>query len=241
MEKPEKRSQLIGQENNFLSELDQCLEDQIAKNEIDSKSQNRSDKIENQLEKRRALYARFGYDIEKERQAVIEAAKPFGGRILEAGTGKGHFALALARSGYKLVSFDRSEEQLKVAAENIKKSGANHLVELKREDAEKLSFPDGSFDTIFSVNMIHHLKNPFVVISELIRVLSPSGKLVICDFSPKGMAMMAEVYKLEGGTHEESSIGLEEVEKYLKKFGFEIKKSETKYEITLVAQRVIMK
>lgn len=217
--------------NNDLS--DSRLNSDNQKNGQDKKSESRE--VENQLERRRALYATFGYDIEQERQAVIEAARPFGGRILEAGTGKGHFALALARLGYKLVSFDLSEDQLKVARENLEKNGVSHLVELRQEDGEKLSFPDSSFDTIFSVNMVHHLKNPYRVISELLRVLSPSGKLIISDFSPEGMAMMAEVHRIEGDTHEESPVGIVEIEEFLRKAGFKIHRSRTKYEITLVA------
>lgn len=217
--------------NNDLS--DSRLNSDNQKNGQDKKSE--SQEVENHLERRRALYATFGYDIEQERLAVIEAAKPFGGRILEAGTGKGHFALALARLGYKLVSFDLSEDQLKFARENLEKNGVSHLVELRQEDGEKLSFPDGSFDTIFSVNMVHHLKNPYRVISELLRVLSPSGKLIISDFSPEGMAMMAEVHRIEGDTHEESPVGIVEIEEFLRKAGFKIYRSRTKYQITLVA------
>jgi 2-polyprenyl-3-methyl-5-hydroxy-6-metoxy-1,4-benzoquinol methylase len=233
------------QNNNHRHKNDKAnsemeIDSTVKNNARESKEESWSE-AENHLEKREFLYARFGYDLERERQAVVKAAKPFSGRILDAGTGKGHFALALARSGYRVVSFDLSEDQLKVARENLEKNGVSHLVELRQEDGEKLSFPDGSFDTIFSVNMVHHLKNPCQVISELTRVLSPAGKLVICDFSPEGMAMMAEVHKLEGDSHEESPVGLAEVGEFLKKAGFKIQKSRAKYEITLVAQRVTMK
>jgi ubiquinone/menaquinone biosynthesis C-methylase UbiE len=192
---------------------------------------------EGSLERRKMFYARFGYDVEKERLTVIKAAQPFSPPILDAGTGKGYFALALARLGYNLVSFDLSEEQLQFARQNLEKQGLIHLVELRQEDGEKLSFPDGSFNTIFSVNMIHHLKNAYGVLNELIRVLSSEGKLVICDFSSEGMAMMAEVHRLEGDEHEESSVTLAEVEKFLRANNFSLKKSRTRYEITIVAQR----
>ncbi|MBN1392902.1 MAG: hypothetical protein JW947_08885, partial [Sedimentisphaerales bacterium] len=48
---------------------------------------------------RKKLYMNFGYDIDKERSFVLEQAKPIFGKILEAGTGKGHFAIALAKQG----------------------------------------------------------------------------------------------------------------------------------------------
>ncbi len=190
-----------------------------------------------QMEKRREVYASFGYDIEKERLAIIRAAGPLSGRILEAGTGKGHFAAVLAGLGCRLISFDISDEQLQMARENLAARGLDRLVELKKEDGEKLSFPDGYFDAVFSVNMVHHLENPWKVISELIRVLSPGGKLVISDFSPEGMEMMDRVHRLEGGKHEVAPVGLGEVEDFLSRSGFRIEKFQTRFQVTLVASR----
>ncbi len=190
-----------------------------------------------QLEKRRKIYASYSYDIEKERLAIIEAARPLSGRILEAGTGKGHLAVALARLGYRLVSFDLSEEQLRIAGENLAAQGLDGQVELRRENGERLSFPEASFDVVFSVNMIHHLEKPFQVLRELTRVLKPGGKLVISDFSPEGLAMMAEVHRREGGEHQVAPVGLDEVEDFLKQEGFSVSRSHTRFQITLVACR----
>ncbi len=190
-----------------------------------------------QMEQRRKIYSSFGYDIEKERQAVIQAAGELSGRILEAGTGKGHFAAALAALGHRLVSFDISEEQLEIARENLASRGLAHLVELRKEDGEALSFPDGSFDVIFSVNMVHHLENLWKVISELIRVLAPGGKLVVSDFSQEGLEMMDKVHRLEGGKHEVGPAGLDQVEEFLKGRGFQVERSSTRFQVTLVAVR----
>lgn len=198
---------------------------------------NVTNQVLSQLEKRKQVYASFGYDIERERQAIIEAAGPLSGRILEAGTGKGHLAVALAELSYRLVSFDLSEEQLEAARANLENRGLLHLVELKRENGEQLSFPDGSFEVIFLVNVVHHLERPLAVLSELIRVLSPGGKLVLSDFSPEGLAMMDEVHRREGGEHQVAPVGLDEVEKFLVEKGFRINRSGSRFQITLVASR----
>ncbi|MDI6844819.1 MAG: class I SAM-dependent methyltransferase [Candidatus Saccharicenans sp.] len=210
--------------------------------EDNSSARNRNEEAQgnqalSQIERRRQIYATFGYNIEKEREAVIQVAGELSGRILEAGTGKGHFAAALASRGHRLVSFDISEEQLEIARENLASRGLAHLVELRKEDGERLSFPDSSFDLIFSVNMVHHLENPWKVISELIRVLAPGGKLVISDFSQEGLEMMDKVHRLEGGKHEVGPAGLDQVEEFLKGKGFQVERSSTRFQVTLVAVR----
>jgi 2-polyprenyl-3-methyl-5-hydroxy-6-metoxy-1,4-benzoquinol methylase len=190
-----------------------------------------------QIARRKELNARFGYDVDRERLAVIRAAQPITGRILEAGTGRGHLAINLARLGYRLVSFDLSAEQLEFARQNLEATKLAQLVEFRQEDGEKLSFPDSSFEVVFSVNMIHHLKDPYRVIDELSRVLVPAGKLIISDFNPEGLSMMAEIHRLEGGQHEVSNTGIEEIEKYLKTKGLAVKKTGTRFQIILVASR----
>jgi len=57
---------------------------------------------------RKALYSSLGYNVDRERTFILEKARPLYGNILEAGTGKGHFALELARAGYKFTTFDIS-------------------------------------------------------------------------------------------------------------------------------------
>ena len=185
--------------------------------------------------KRNKLYKGFGYDIDKERDFILEAAMPLSGKILEAGTGKGHFALALAKQGYSFVTFDISEEEQRFARLNIAYSDLEKQVGFRIEDGERTSFANTSFDVVFSVNVIHHLANPYKVIDELIRVLSPGGKLVISDFSKKGFGVMDKIHALDGKKHESGKASLLDIEKYLAKKGFSIKKAKSAYQHVIVA------
>jgi SAM-dependent MidA family methyltransferase len=45
------------------------------------------------------MFLKYGYDLDRERDVLLDQAAPLSGKILEAGTGKGHFAAALARRG----------------------------------------------------------------------------------------------------------------------------------------------
>ena len=186
---------------------------------------------------RNKLYKGFGYDIDKERDFILREAMPLSGKILEAGTGKGYFALALAKRGYSFVTFDISDEEQRFARLNIAYSGLGKKVKFRIEDGECTSFADASFDVVFSVNVLHHLANPYQVIDELIRVLATDGKLTISDFSKKGFGVMDKIHALEGKTHESGKVSLSDAEKYLAKKGFSIKKAKSAYQHIVVATR----
>ena len=162
---------------------------------------------------------------------------PLSGKILEAGTGKGHFALALAKRGYSFVTFDISDEEQRFARLNIAYNGLEKQVNFKIENGECVRFSDASFDVIFSVNVLHHLANPYKVIDELIRLLAPGGKLAISDFSKKGFSVMDKIHALDGKTHETGKASLLDVEKYLSNKGFSIKKAKSIYQHIVVATR----
>ena len=184
---------------------------------------------------RKKLYKGFGYDVDKERDFILAEAMPLSGEILEAGTGKGHFALALAKRGYSFVTFDISEEEQHFAKLNIAYSGLEKQVDFRIEDGEHTGFSDASFDVVFSVNVLHHLANPYRVIDELIRVLAPGGKLVIGDFSKKGFSIMDKIHALDGKTHEAGKVILLDVEKHLSNKGFSIKKTKSAHQHVIVA------
>jgi len=186
---------------------------------------------------RKKLYKSFGYDIDKERDFVLEAAMPLSGKILEAGTGKGHFALALAKRGYSFVTFDISEEEQRFAKLNIAYNGLEKQVDFRIKDGEHTGFFDASFDVVLSVNVLHHLANPYRVIDELIRVLATGGKLVISDFSKMGFRVMDKIHAIDGKAHEAGKVSLLDAEKYLSNKGFLIKKTKSAHQHVVVATR----
>ncbi|OGX15013.1 MAG: hypothetical protein A2166_00790 [Omnitrophica WOR_2 bacterium RBG_13_41_10] len=184
---------------------------------------------------RKALYKSFGCDIDQERAFIIEKAQPIYGDVLEAGTGKGHFALALAKEGYRFTTFDISEQEQKFARLNLKYFGLDHLVDFRIENGESLSFKDKSFDIIFSINTFHHLINPYKVLDELIRLLSFEGKLILSDFTKEGMSLMDKIHASEGRKHQASKTTLPDIERYLIEKGFEVDKASSKFQEVLIA------
>ncbi len=189
---------------------------------------------------RMALFKSHGYDIEKERNFIVEQAKPLGGKILEAGTGKGRFALALAKEGQSFVTFDISADEQRYAKLNLAYFGLEHLADFRIENAERTSFKDGSFDIIFSVNVVHHLQNPYQVVDELSRILSSNGKLILADFTEEGFKIIGNIHALEGNIHEEGKVSLSEIESYLIKKRFSVTKTKSLIQNVLIAKKVVI-
>jgi len=189
---------------------------------------------------RKNLYKSFGYDIDKERDFIIEKAQPLYGDILEAGTGKGHFSLALAKAGYHFTSFDISETEQAIAKLNLKYFGLDNHVDFCIEDGEHLSFKVASFDIIFCINMLHHLINPYQVINEFFRVLSLGGKIIISDFTEEGFKIMDKIHILEGRTHDVSKATMTDIESYLIDKGLRTQKYRSKFQEVLIAYRQII-
>ena len=181
------------------------------------------------------LYKSFGYDIERERNFIIGKAEPLGGEILEIGTGKGYLAIALAKKDYSFTTIDVSGQEQAYARLNIKSLGLEKQVNFKIENAENLSFEDKSFDIIFSINTIHHLKSPFKVIDEFIRVLSFEGKIVISDFTKEGLELVDKVHASEGRKHGCIQANLFDINKYFSIKGFKTDKVRDEFQEILIA------
>ena len=185
------------------------------------------------------FYKSFGYDADKERKFILDVAMPVFGNVLEVGTGKGYFALLLAREGFIFSSVDISEEEQKFARLNLKYFGLEKFADLRIENAECMSFDDKSFDVIFSINTFHHLENPFKVTDEMIRLVTFEGKIVISDFTKKGLDIIDRMHKSESRIHHVGVADLNKIKEYLAGKGFTTQKEESKYQQVLIAYHQI--
>jgi len=181
------------------------------------------------------LYKRFDYDVEQERNFVLEKAKPIWGSILEVGTGKGYFTIELAKAGYGFTSVDISVEEQKFARLNIEYFDLAKQVNFKIDDAENLSFKGESFDIVFAINVIHHFTNPLKAIDEFTRVVEPKGKIVLSDFNEEGFKMIDKIHMSEGRKHEAGKVPLEKIGDYLKNKGFNVRKYKSKFEDIIIS------
>ena len=189
---------------------------------------------------RKKLYQSHGFDIDKERKFVLDKAEPLFGDILEVGTGKGHFALILAKEGYRFTSVDVSEEEQDIARLNLRYFGLEDSVDFRIENPEHLSFEDKSFDIIFSINTIHHLMSPLKVMDEFARIISFEGKIIISDFTNEGFEILDKIHAADGRIHEKANITLYDIKEYLRVKGFMVDQYESKFQEILTAYRPVV-
>jgi arsenite methyltransferase len=113
--------------------------------------------------------------------------------IIDIGCGRGAVLLMAASllptgkaSGIDLwKSVDQSGNAEAITRRNAEIEGVAGRVELHTADMRKLPFPDGSFDVAFSSLAIHNIQDPAgraQAITEAVRVLKPSGRIIIVDF-----------------------------------------------------------
>ncbi len=97
------------------------------------------------------------------------AAKP-GECILDLGCGTGELTQRIVAAGASVTGIDASPEM--VAAAREKGLRADH------GNAEKLPYPDRTFDAVFSNAALHWIRGQDDMLSEVRRVLRPGGRFV---------------------------------------------------------------
>lgn len=95
---------------------------------------------------------------------------PKRGKLMDFGSGAGHFAASQAKKGWLVESVDPYS-----AASNNANS-----VRLD-ESSFKLLYPDNYFDAITLWYVIEHLRDPDAALDEFMRVLKPNGVLILAQ------------------------------------------------------------
>jgi ubiquinone/menaquinone biosynthesis C-methylase UbiE len=101
---------------------------------------------------------------------------PKNAHVLDVGCGAGiPTAKFLSEKGIKVTGIDISETMIKLARQNVPHA------EFFKMDANKLQFPENSFDGIISVYTLFHIprKNHLDIFKQFYEVLKPNGILMM--------------------------------------------------------------
>ena len=126
---------------------------------------------------------------------LVDTQEPL--KVLDVACGTGDFTIEIAQKvgkGSEVIGVDISEGMMAVGREKIKKAGVS--AELFVADCEDLPYADNTFDRIsvgFGVRNFEHLE---LGLSQMCRVLTPGGKLVILELSVPSNAFIRWCYKL---------------------------------------------
>ena len=108
---------------------------------------------------------------------------PSGTTVLDVGCGIGGSSRMLAREyGFAVTGVTLSPQQVRRAQELTSPEVNAHF---QVDDALALSFPDASFDVVWSVEAGPHMPDKAQFARELMRVLKPGGILVVADWNQR--------------------------------------------------------
>jgi SAM-dependent methyltransferase len=126
-------------------------------------------------------------------------------RILDLGCGTGRHLAFLTQEGFEVSGFDSSSTALELAMKWLKEEELRADVHLGRME-EPFRYPDGFFDAVVSIQVIHHnMMNDIVAtIREINRVLKIGGYIFITVpiYGPKPEKPEDDwnLHQLEAGT-----------------------------------------
>ncbi|MGH8865429.1 MAG: methyltransferase domain-containing protein [Blastocatellia bacterium] len=131
-----------------------------------------------------------------------------GERILDVGSGLGQLSRAMARaSGVRVISIERSDEQIAEAERQAAQAGEASLVEFRRGDALRFPLREeewGTFDVAHTRYLLEHLRDPLAVVRAMVRAVRPGGRIVLEDDDhdllrlwpePPGFAALWQAYQ----------------------------------------------
>jgi ubiquinone/menaquinone biosynthesis C-methylase UbiE len=128
-------------------------------------------------------------------ESLCEAADVKGGeRVLDVAAGNGNASLAAARRFAEVTSTDYVPALLEHGRERAE---ADRLpITFQVADAERLPFPDASFDVALSTYGVMFAPSQERAAAELLRVVRPGGRIGLANWTPEGF--LGRLFKVIG-------------------------------------------
>lgn len=149
-----------------------------------SKLQNAYDEIADQYEKK-VWFDQHVLGVARLRKKLLSKAT---GKILDVACGTG-LNIPLFPAGSDITAVDLSPNMLEQARKNAIKHRLS--VSLAVMDAEKLEFPDGSFDTVVSTLSTCTFPDPVKALQEMKRVCRPNGLILLLEHGHSNLPWLA--------------------------------------------------
>lgn len=136
-----------------------------------------------------SLYGRFVWDAQKapwkapQVQHIVETLQARTAmpreHVLDAGSGTGDYAVALAKAGFRVTGIDYAVGMLSTAQAKVSDELVEHVSFQQMDLNRQLAFPDMHFDHVINISVLQVTAHPIFTLRELWRVLKPGGTLVL--------------------------------------------------------------
>lgn len=145
--------------------------------------------------------------------AVPSLNIPAGAKVLEVGVGTGLSLESYPRDA-RVTGVDLSESMLAEAEQLIREQDWNH-VNVMPMNAEELEFEDSSFDFVTSFHTISVVSRPQAMMSEIVRVCKPGGRVLMINHFRSDNPLIAKVVDSAGNITKRlgwrTDLGLDEI------------------------------
>jgi phosphatidylethanolamine/phosphatidyl-N-methylethanolamine N-methyltransferase len=136
----------------------------------------------------------FGRVFQDSREAVVRNLKiQPGERVLEVGVGTG-LCLPLYPAHCNVTAIDLSDAMLQKAAARVSEQSLVN-VKLLQMDAGAMTFEDDAFDLVIAAYVVTAVPDYRKLMSEMVRVSRPGGRLVLLNHFTQTSPMIAAVEK----------------------------------------------
>ncbi len=114
---------------------------------------------------------------------IAHSRGPGGTLVLDVASGTAGVAKQLAtRTGARVVGVDLTEPMLRQGQANVAAAGLSDRIALVTGRAERLPFPDASFDALTFTYLLRYVEDPQATLAELARVVKPGGTVASLEF-----------------------------------------------------------
>ena len=118
-------------------------------------------------------------------------------KILDVATGTGDLAIALTETNAtEIIGIDISIGMLDIGKKKVKKQKRNKKIKLEIGDSEEIRYPSNYFDAVTVAFGVRNFENLDKGLSEIRRVLSPGGDLIILETAVPQKIPMRQFYEL---------------------------------------------
>ena len=139
-----------------------------------------------------------GTDIGWRKKALKQLESIDAKKLLDVATGTADLAIMAAKQLKlkKIIGIDISDGMLDVGRQKIVKANLQNTIELLNGDSEAINFPDNTFDAVTVAFGVRNFEDLEKGLSEIKRVLKPTGKLVVLEFSKPILPGVKTMYNL---------------------------------------------